>query len=294
MAQINIMALRHSAFYAPLLMTIKGGFLSKQGLEPNYTVATPDNPIDKNLLAGTAHLSQSAPAVSFASLERGEDQEIVHFASINDRDGFYLTARESYKDFKWSDLEGQNVLVDHLFQPLATLRYVMHINGADFNQVKVIDAGDVAQMDAAFRQGQGTFVHQQGPAPQQLEQDGLGHMVASVGEALGPIAFSSLCATRDWLKTDMAASFLEAYQQGMDAVINLSAAQIADTIHDFLPGIHREVLVKTLDDYKKLDTWKSNISINTNSYDNLLKVFLHSGTISRSYPLSSCVVTPTY
>ena len=113
MAQINIMALRHSAFYAPLLMTIKGGFLSKQGLEPNYTVATPDNPIDKNLLAGTAHLSQSAPAVSFASLERGEDQEIVHFASINDRDGFYLTARESYKDFKWSDLEGQNVLVDH-------------------------------------------------------------------------------------------------------------------------------------------------------------------------------------
>ena len=294
MAQINIMALRHSAFYAPLLMTIKGGFLSKQGLEPNYTVATPDNPIDKNLLSGHAQVSQSAPAVSFAGLEQGIDQEIVHFAAINDRDGFYLTAREPMNNFQWTDLEGQEVLVDHLFQPLATLRYTMHINGADFDKVTVIDAGNVEQMDAAFRQGQGAFVHQQGPAPQQLEQDGLGHIVASIGEALGPVAFSSLCATRNWLGTDMAASFLAAYQQGMDAVIEMSAARITDTIHDFLPGIDRDVLIKTLDDYKKLDTWKSDIQINSDSYDNLLKVFLHSGTITKAHPLSSCVMNPGY
>jgi hypothetical protein len=57
MAQINIMSLRHSAFYAPLLMTIYGGFLQKQGLEPNYTVSSADNPFDKNLREGSAHLS---------------------------------------------------------------------------------------------------------------------------------------------------------------------------------------------------------------------------------------------
>lgn len=293
MAIINIMALRHSAFYAPLLMTIKGGYLQQHGLEPTYTVATADNPIDKNLLAGTADVSQSAPAVSFAGLEQGQPQQIVHFASINDRDGFFLTAREPMEDFKWSDLEGQDVLVDHLFQPLATLRYVMHINGADFDQVNVIDAGNVEQMDQAFRKGQGAFVHQQGPAPQQLEQDGLGYMVASVGKALGPVAFSSLCATREWLQTDMAGSFLAAYQQGMDAVIEMTSSQIADTILDFLPGIHRDVLVQTLDDYKKLDTWESDIHINSNSYENLLKVFLHSGTIKSAHPMSSCVVNPT-
>ena len=97
MATINIMAMRHSAFYAPLLLTIKGGYLTRLGLEPVYTVATADNPVDRNLLSGTAHLSQSAPAVSFATLEQGEPVDIVHFASINERDGFFIAAREPMK-----------------------------------------------------------------------------------------------------------------------------------------------------------------------------------------------------
>lgn len=292
MAQINIMALRHSAFYAPLLMTIKGGFLQKQGLDPHYTVATPDNPIDKNLRAGTAHVSQSAPAVSFAALEKGEKIDIVHFASINTRDGFFLTAREPMEDFKWSDLEGQDVLVDHLFQPYATLKYAMYQNGADFDKINIINAGNVEQMDQAFRNGDGAFIHQQGPAPQQMEQDGVGHIVASIGAVIGPIAFSSLCAMREWINTDMAGAFLQAYQQGMNAVIESSSSRIADTILDFLPGIDRDVLIKTLDDYKKLDTWQSDISIKTESYETLLKVFLYNGNITSEHPMSSCVVNP--
>lgn len=290
MAQINIMSLRHSAFYAPLLMTIYGGFLQKQGLEPNYTISSPDNPFDKNLRDGTAHLSQAAPAVAFASLERGKEIDIVHFASINTRDGFYLAGREANQTFKWADLEGRDVLVDHLFQPYATLRYAMHINGADFDRINIIDAGNVNQMDAAFRAGQGAFVHQQGPSPQQLEKDGVGVMVASIGEALGPIAFSSLCATREWLETDMAQTFREAYQQGMNAVIERSADQIADVIEDSLPGIDREVLVKTLDDYKNLNTWQSDIRIGEQSYQTLLDVFMHAGTITQRYPMESCVL----
>ena len=292
MAIINIMALRHSAFYAPLLMTIKGGYLTKQGLNPVYTVATPDNLIDKNLQAGTAHLSQSAPAVSFAALEKGEKSDIVHFAAINNRDGFYLTAREAKENFKWSDLEGQEVLVDHLFQPFATLRYAMHLNGANFDKIRIIDAGNVEQIDQAFRAGQGSFVHQQGPAPQQLEHDGLGQMAASVGSAIGPIAFSSLCAKRSWLKTDMAKAFLNAYQQAMLDIIEMPADKIAAIIHDFLPDIDRDVLITTLDTYKKLDTWKANITINSNSYNNLLKVFLHSGYITKEHPMESCIVNP--
>ena len=292
MATINIMALRHSAFYAPLLMTIKGGYLAKQGLEPVYTVASPENTIEKNLLAGTAHLAQSAPAVSFAALEKGDEVDIVHFAAINNCDGFYLTARETTKNFKWSDLEGQEVLVDHLFQPHATLRYAMFLNGADFDKMKIIDAGNVAQMDQAFRAGQGDFVHQQGPAPQQLESDGLGTMVASIGEAIGPVAFSSLCATPSWLNTDMASAFLEAYQQAMLDTIEMPAADIAAVIHDFLPDIDKDVLIATLDTYKTLNTWQADITINKDSYNNLLKVFLHSGYISKAHAMESCIIQP--
>ena len=41
---IRITALRHSAFYSPLLYTINSGLLQSQGLQPYYAPGTPDNP----------------------------------------------------------------------------------------------------------------------------------------------------------------------------------------------------------------------------------------------------------
>src|SRR5438876_1025948 len=70
-----------------------------------------------------------------------------------------------------------------------------------------------AQMDEAFRKGEGDYIHQQGPAPQQLEHDRAGHIVASVGQAIGPCAFSSLATTRAWLASDAAKRFTRAYRK---------------------------------------------------------------------------------
>ena len=162
MAQINIMALRHSAFYSPLLMTIAGGFLKQQGLEPNYIVQTPDNTVVDNIRNGQCHLAQSAVATSFAALEDAELIDIVHFAQVNNRDGFYIAARQPDDNFQWHTLKGKQVLVDHFFQPMAMLRYGLHQQGIEFDELEVIDAGDVDQIDQAFRVGQGEYVHMQG------------------------------------------------------------------------------------------------------------------------------------
>jgi NitT/TauT family transport system substrate-binding protein len=80
-------------------------------------------------------------------------------------------------------------------------------------------------MDAAFRKGEGDYIHQQGPAPQQLEHDKVGHVVASVGEAIGPCAFSSLAATRQWLATDAATRFTRAYRKARAWLLATPAAR---------------------------------------------------------------------
>lgn len=289
MSAINIMALRHSAFYAPLLMTIAGEFLQRQGLQPHYRVATPDDPVDQALASGSAHLSQSAVATSFATLESGKHCDIVHFAQINERDGFFIAAREPMPNFQWSDLIGQPVLVDHFFQPLAMLRYGLHRQGISLDQLQVIDAGDVAAIDQAFRNGQAAFVHQQGPAPQQIEADGVGHLVAAVGDAIGPVAFSSLCATRDWLSTDMAQAFMAAYREGRQAVIERPAGEIASQLQGFFPNIDSDVLAATLQRYQQLGCWSPGTGISPQSYETLLDVFQHSGAITRRHPYSACI-----
>jgi NitT/TauT family transport system substrate-binding protein len=196
MSRIHIRVTRHSAFYSPLIMTLAGGYLRGEGLEPSYDVVTPTLTVADGIRDGTVQVAQSAPATHFGFLERGETSPHMHFAQINERDGFFLVGRRLEPDFSWPHLLGKSVVADHFFQPLAMFRYALHRQGIDASRLRLIDAGDVEAIDRAFRAGQGDYVHLQGPAAQQLEQDGVGHVVAAVGEAIGPVAFSSLCAAR--------------------------------------------------------------------------------------------------
>lgn len=292
MTTINITALRHSAFYTPLLMTIAGGFLAEEGLEPVYTPATAMTPVPGALRNGHAHVAQSAVATSFTALESGEPVDIVHFAQINALDGFFIAGRQPEPDFQWKNLKGREVLVDHFFQPLAMLRYGLHRQGMSLNDMVVMDAGDVAAIEQAFRRGEGDYVHMQGPVPQQLEHEGLAHVVASVGEAVGPVAFSSLCATREWLETDMAPAFMRAYRKALAYTVAASAAELAAREQEagFFGEIDRAVLANTITAYQKLGNWRADPAIGKAEYENLLDVFLYSGLITKRHAYEAAVM----
>lgn len=292
MTPINIMALRHSAFYSPLLISISGGFLQEEGLQPHYEVQTPVRTVVDTLRSGETQLAQSAVATSFAALEAGEAVDLVHFAQINERDGFFLAGRDRQDRFVWEDLIDREVLVDHFFQPLAMFKYACHISGVPFDSIKVIDAGDVAAIDQAFRDGRGAYVHQQGPAPQQLEHEGLAKVLASVGEVVGPVAFSSLCATREWLQTDMARAFMRAYRKARQYSIEAPAKELASLLEKFFPIIHPVVLTHTLQAYQQLGCWTPDPRISQTAYDKLLDVFLYSGLISQRHAYQAAVVLP--
>jgi NitT/TauT family transport system substrate-binding protein len=292
MTKINIMALRHSAFYSPLLICIAGGFLKKQGLEPHYEVATPEKTVPDSIRNGSIHLAQSAVATSFAELESGKECDIVHFAQINERDGFFIAARHPEDSFSWQQLAGKKVLVDHFFQPMAIFRYALHKEGVDEKTINIIDAGNVDEIDRAFRQGQGDYVHQQGPAPQQMEKEGIAHVVAAVGDAVGPVAFSSLCASREWLKTDMAQTFMQAYREARAYAISAPAGEIARQEAGFFPDIDLDVLTATIATYQNLGCWTPHAEITHDAYENLLNVFMYSGLISKRHDYQLCVSTP--
>ena len=55
-------------------------------------------------------------------IEQGESPLPVHFVQINQRDGFFLVAREPDAAFEWSKLAGYSVLADHAGQPLVMLK----------------------------------------------------------------------------------------------------------------------------------------------------------------------------
>ncbi len=294
MESIHIMALRHSVFYSPLLLTIAGGYLRIEGLAPDYEVATPEKTLPGSLAAGTCDVAQSAVATSFAALERHESIDIVHFAQINGRDGFFLVGRHADPEFTWSKLRGRRVLVDHFFQPLAMFRYALHRQGLAFRDIDAINAGNVDAIERAFREGHGEYAHLQGPAPQQLERDGVGHVLAAIGDTIGPVAFSSLCARRDWLGTDTARAFMRAYRRGLAHAIDADATEIAALLAEagFFPAIDPAVLAATVAAYRRLGCWERDPVIPPAHYAHLLDVFEFSGLVTRRHPYEAAITAP--
>lgn len=288
---ISIEFTRFSAFYSPLIATIAGGFLKEEGFEPKYAISPLGKSAIAGLLDGSVHVAQSAISQGFGPLEKGEKPPALHFAQINEKDGFFITARKPDPSFTWDKLKTSPILVDHGGQPLAMFKYACHKMGVDFKTVKAVNVPS-DKMDAAFRGGEGEYIHQQGPAPQQLEHDGVGHIVASVGDAIGPVAFSSLAATPDWLKTDSARRFMRAYRKARTWIISAPAAEIAKAEASFFPSIHQGVLTATIATYQKLGNWTPHVEITRPAFEAALDVFQSSGGITKRHKYEDIIAPP--
>lgn len=292
MDTVRIMVSRHASFYSPLLVAIAGPFLKQQNIQAEYSISTPQLSVPKALRGGLVELGQLTVSSSWADMEQDWPNDLWHFAQINCRDGFFLVSRNEHSDFRWHDLKGKQILVDHLGQPLAMFKYACHKQEIDYTDVEVINCGEPHEMIAAFKAGTGDYIHLQGPFAQQLEFEKIGHVVAALGESIGPVAFSSLVTTKDWLETDLSRRFTGAYALAREYARNQSAEEIADIIADYFEDVGKDALVQSIRDYHRLGCWNGDLAISEMDYQGSLQVFLHSEVISRNHPYRCVVALP--
>ena len=292
MKKINIGFSRYSAFYSPLIATIAGGFLKEEGLEPEYHIANAHKSVFDMIADDTVEVTQSAVSASWAPLEKGEKSPVQHFAQINIKDGFFIVAREPDPSFTWDKLSGKKVIVDHGAQPMAMFRFACHLSKLNFESIEAINLGNTDTMEAGFRAGRADYAHFQGPTPQQLEAEDVGYVVASVGEAIGPVAFSSLAASPEWLSTDEAKSFMIAYRKARKYCIETPAEDIARMENGCFNGISQPALIDCLNAYKGLGNWHPSVEISSASYERALDIFSNCGLITKRHPFDQVVVFP--
>lgn len=292
MGQCHVMVTRHSAFYTPLLVTIGGGFLAAEGIEAEFSIAETPRDVLAGVHGGTVQVAQSAVSANFGALERGKRSPLVHFAQINERDGFMIVAREPDDAFAWSKLAGRTLLADHGRQPLAMLKYALHKEGVDLGAVDTVDAGDPQAMAQAFRSGKGDYVHLQGPWAQELVAEGAGHVVAWPGKSIGPVAFSSLATSRAWLDTPDAQTFMRAYRRAREFASEMDPDEVASVIGRYFNETDRGALIQAVESYQSLGCWGPGVRIAPQAFEVTLDVFAHSGHISRRHDYQQVVAQP--
>jgi NitT/TauT family transport system substrate-binding protein len=172
------------------------------------------------------------------------------------------------------------------------LKYGLHLKDVQWERIEVVNAGGPDLMAAAFREGNGDYVHLQGPAPQQLEKAGMGCIVASIGEVIPPIAFSSLMARREFLTTSKARSFLNAYRRSLKFVIESDPSAVSAGLSSFFPDVSLDVLASAIARYQKLGCWRPDPSITREQYELAMDVFVQTGVFQDRYAYED-VVVPT-
>jgi NitT/TauT family transport system substrate-binding protein len=289
---INLMATRHSAFYSPFICCIAGGFLEKEGLEGHYHLMPAGTTTVAEVAAGRMDVGQSAVSGSWGALEKGDKPLVAHFAQINRYDGFIIAAREPDTAFQWSKLNGKKFLHVHGGQPEAMLRFALHREGIDLNDLERIESKGGEQMLQQWLAGEGDYFHEQGAWPQHLEHTGKGHIVAAVGPSIGPVAFSSVVCRWDWTGSDEAKRFAAAYRASRHWVNTADPMEVAKAEASYFPDMAVEAIAAAVAFYQKLDNWGGDIAIDPKHYETALDVFAHSKLITKRHAYNDVVIAP--
>jgi len=278
------MPTRHSPFYSPFLALHAAGFLRQEGIESTLRLPAEGESTGAILRRGEVDVIQSAVSAAWTELEKRASGIPIHIAQINQRDGFVLVARHPAADFTWRNLAGKTLIADHGHQPFIMLRWAAHNRGADLSGVNLLNLGSAQQMEAAFRAGQGDYIHLQGGVPQQLERDGAGHIVAFTGEGLEPLAFSSIAAPRAFVESDRLQPLLRAFAKAKLWANESPAVEVARTLTSLFPALHVDALTAAIAACQKLGCWEGGAAISCADYQQAEKVFLWARGIERAHP----------
>ena len=292
MQLINLMASRHSAFYSPFICCIAGGFLEKEGIEGTYQVVGAGQRTGAEIASGRMDVGQSAVSASWTPLEKGNKPDVAHFAQVNQYDGFIIAAREPDSSFQWTKLKAKKFLHVVGGQPQEMLRYGLHKEGIDLDELDTIESGGGEQMMQQWLEGEGDYFHEQGAYPQQLEYLKKGHIVADIGRSIGPVAFSSLVCRWDWLDSDDGKRFTAAYRASRAWANSADPMEVAKAEASFFPDMAVEAIAGAVDFYQKLGNWDGDIAIDPQHYETALDVFVHADLISKRHAYADVVIAP--
>ena len=98
-------------------------------------------------------------------------------------------------------------------------------------------------------------------------------------------------AMREFLQTDRARAFMQAYLRALRFVIESPAQEIAEIEASFFPAVSIEAIAAAISRYQQLGTWRSDPRITREQYEMAMDVFLFSGVFKERYAYEDVVVS---
>ena len=237
--KIKIAEVAHSIFYAPQYVAHSLGYFEEQGLDVEILLVPGADKVAAAVLSGDVEIGFCGSEATIYIYNQGQDDYLVNFANLTKRDGSFIVSRKKIDNFTLEDLKGKTIIGGRMGgMPEMTLEYTLKQAGIDPKNDLYIDTSiEFASMSGAFIGGTGDFVSLFEPNALQLEQQGFGYVVASLGELGGVVPYTTYNTKKSFIESnpEVIEGFNKAIQKGLDYVHNNDAKNIAEVIIDYFP-----------------------------------------------------------
>ena len=284
-AKIRLNEVTHSVFYAPLYIALENGFFKDEGLEIELTNGGGADKVMTALLSGGADIGLMGVEASIYVHNEGKKDAPVVFGQLTKRDGSFLVSRNPEPDFKWSDLEGKEIIAGRTGGvPAMTFEYVVNKYGL-YNGKNVTLNNDIAfnLMGPAFESGTGDYTTLFEPTASEYERAGKGYIVASVGKESGEIPYTAFTALKSYLDKngETVEKFIKAMYKAIKYLNETDETTVAESLLKQFPDTSLNSISTALKSYKQIDAWTTDMTMSKTAFENLQNVMENAGELDK-------------
>ncbi|MFO1294277.1 MAG: ABC transporter substrate-binding protein [Rubrivivax sp.] len=275
-----------SVLYVPMYVALNQGYFKENGLSVSMKTSQGTDKGMAALLSNSADIVLIGPEATVYVANSESPVKPKIFCALTATDGFLLLSRKPIDKFNWSMLKGKSVMS---FRPGSNpdvfLETALRKNGIDpRTDLKLVNNIGPAARTGAWMAGQTDFAIFLEPEASNLESNGSGHVVASVGQEVGPVDYTVFTSTDGYLQKNpqVAQGWVNAIAKAQKYVAAAAPADIARHIAEFFPGMSQAELVKTVERYRALRLWKTSTLVEEGAMETLQDMLIASGQLEKA------------
>ena len=290
LTKIRLAEVTHSPFYAPLYVAIEEGYMEEEGIDIELLLTPGADKVAAAVLSGDVEVGFAGEESAIYIYAGEEEDYLVTFAGLTKRDGQFIISRE--EDFSWEDLEGQEVLVGRQGgMPALNFINALENAGIDPAKVNLNYSVEFASLSGSFIGGVGDYVNLFEPNATLLEQEGYGHVVASIGRLSGEMPYTAFYTKKSYLEenNDLLERFSRAINKGLEYVQTHTARETAEVILPQFTDSSLDELEMFVARYKESDSWLSSTYIPEEYFRNLEDLMIENDLLDDYVPYDELI-----
>lgn len=290
--KIRVAEVAHSVFYIPWYVANSNGYFKEEGLDVEIILTPGADKVTSAVLSNDVEIGFCGSEATIYVYNGGEKDYLVNFAGLTKKDGSFIVSREKIDNFSLDKLKGKKIIGGRLGgMPEMTLEWTLMENGINLDDVSIDTSIAFASMGGAFIGGEGDYVSLFEPTALEVEKNGYGYVVASLGELGGNVPYTVFNARKSYIEKnpDVIKKFNKALQKGLDYTYSHSSKEIAESISTYFPDTSINDLEKIVKRYIDIDSWYKTTYIEEKDFKHVQEIMKNSKQLDKEVPFDKLV-----